>query len=380
MTADGATEASAEAVEGTILFIDEFPAFGGGQVVLKNCMEALGVSRCLLVRPSWCRDPGHWPCRTIPCNFPQYPKTLSNPLVFLRFAPRMLAAGLWLRKLLRKEKPARIVVNSFFSLMPVRIALLFFPNRPPLTLYVHSSDNIPWNPVSRRLLRQCDQILACCQAAMRGIPVVSGKPAGCAIIYNGVPTVPDRAPRKKPGTPLTLGFLGRFSEEKNLFALVEAVKRLHQEIPCRLILGGDGPMAEPLMDYVKTEQIPHVVSFPGWVEDKEEFFRKIDVFCLCSLREAFPMALLEAQAWGIPAVATRVGGIPEIVEDGVSGVLAPSPDAEDIFDTLKRFLQADYSRMSSQALAKAGRFDLKRVFQPRTRQVFQQEGGCTSRL
>nr|WP_278260002.1 glycosyltransferase family 4 protein [Nocardioides convexus] len=113
--------------------------------------------------------------------------------------------------------------------------------------------------------------------------------------------------------------------------LVAATARLPQ---VRLTLVGDGPERERVEAAVAAAGSAERVSFAGFQADPAPYLRAADVFVLCSAAEACPMALLQAMACGTPVVATRVGGVPEIVRHGVDGFLVDPGQPEQIRSAL----------------------------------------------
>jgi len=95
------------------------------------------------------------------------------------------------------------------------------------------------------------------------------------------------------------------------------------------------------------------VTLTGYIEDIGDVFRAADVIVNCSTTEGLPGALLEAGAASRPAVATAVGGVPEIIEDGVTGLLCPSGDTDALTAALERLVQDGPLRETMGAAARA---------------------------
>lgn len=124
-----------------------------------------------------------------------------------------------------------------------------------------------------------------------------------------------------------VGYLGRLSEEKGLPHLVEAVTFLHDSaIRVKLVIVGDGPARIMLEHLVREKRIDDSVVFAGFQKDTENWLSALDIFILPSLTEGTPMALLEAMGMSVPVIATAVGGVPEVITDGVNGLLVPPAD------------------------------------------------------
>ncbi len=130
--------------------------------------------------------------------------------------------------------------------------------------------------------------------------------------------------------------------EKGHDVLVRAAAIVRDRVPGVIFqLVGDGPMHETLATDVQSLNLGTVVRFLGHREDVPALLRESDAFVLPSRTEAFPNGLLEAMAAGLPAVATRVGGIPELVDDGRNGLLVPAGDHEALAAAVIRVLTDD---------------------------------------
>lgn len=178
-----------------------------------------------------------------------------------------------------------------------------------------------------------------------------------ATVYNGVDTDHFFPPaRRDPAGPLRLGAVGRLVDEKdypNLFAAMSALRCAG--VPLELHVVGGGPLAPALVAEFRARALEDAVVLHGDRKDVAAFLRTLDLYVLSSKSEGLPMALLEAMATGLPIVATRVGGIPEVIEDGVSGLLVPPADPDALAAALAR-LSADTTlrvHLGRNALARA---------------------------
>lgn len=136
-----------------------------------------------------------------------------------------------------------------------------------------------------------------------------------------------------PGV-VVLGSVGRLSGEKDHLTLVRAFGRARELCPApllpllRLVLVGDGPLKEDIEREIRTAQLAGQVWMPGARGDIAEILRAFDIFVLPSLGEGISNTILEAMASGLPVIATRVGGNPELVVENETGVLVPAADPE----------------------------------------------------
>lgn len=137
-----------------------------------------------------------------------------------------------------------------------------------------------------------------------------------------------------------LVFVGRFVPAKNLKLLLEAVSGLADRDDWELVLVGDGPLRETLEATVERLGLRDRVEFPGYVDNDDiaPYYREANVFVLSSTIEDYPLTLLEAQSAGTPVVASTVGGIPEIVDEGITGLLFESGDVDGLREALRRLL------------------------------------------
>jgi glycosyltransferase involved in cell wall biosynthesis len=147
-------------------------------------------------------------------------------------------------------------------------------------------------------------------------------------------------PARGDPRPNLVLFLGRLAAEKGIYDLLQAISALRDAVPdVRLVCAGDGDRIGVAREAERLG-IADAVKFTGWVgpSGKRALLENAAVFALPSYSEGMPMSLLEAMAAGVPAVATPVGGIPEVVVDGVSGFLAAPGDAATLTRLLRRLL------------------------------------------
>src|SRR5205085_4555838 len=108
----------------------------------------------------------------------------------------------------------------------------------------------------------------------------------------------------------------------------------------RLVLVGEGPEEPGIRALVGQLGLGEQVLFLGLRHDVARLLRAADLFLLTSISEGIPLTLIEAMAAGLPVVSTRVGGVGEVVEDGLTGLLAPSGDDGELADHLLRLAVA----------------------------------------
>lgn len=156
-------------------------------------------------------------------------------------------------------------------------------------------------------------------------------------IPNPVPSVEERPAKRRRNIVL---FLGRLERGKGIFDLLDTIASLRAAIPdIRLVCAGDGDIGS-VARHAERLGIEDAVSFPGWVgpAEKQSLMRLAAVYVLPSYAEGLPMSMLEAMAEGLPVVATGVGGIPDVVTDGVNGYLFEPGDTAGLERLLRRLM------------------------------------------
>ncbi len=153
---------------------------------------------------------------------------------------------------------------------------------------------------------------------------------------------------------LLVGAVGRLSAAKGFEHLIEAIAKVETGgQPIELALVGDGPRRQPLEDLARKLGVGDRVRLLGRRDGLERIYPAFDVFVLSSLREGSPNVLFEAMACGIASIATRVGGVPEIVEPDQSCVLVAPGEAHAIASALEQLAKAPELRRRLGAAARA---------------------------
>lgn len=164
-----------------------------------------------------------------------------------------------------------------------------------------------------------------------------------------------------PGAPL-IGFAGRLSHEKAPDVFVRAALLLRSSLPeAHMVLIGEGPMRAELVALVEHFGLGSCVHLAGLCDDMASVYHELDVLVSSSHSEAMPLVLMEAMACGLPVVATRVGGVSDLVEQGETGWLVAPGDFQGIATHVAGLLtkSGERERMGSRARERAlARFTL----------------------
>lgn len=162
--------------------------------------------------------------------------------------------------------------------------------------------------------------------------------------------------RRQLGIPdgnIVFGSVARLDPIKGSRFIIEAMPQVVKEYPgTTLVLVGDGSEREDLMNRCRALGIQDHVIFTGHQEDVSKYLNLMDVFLLASINEGMGMVLLEALACARVIIATRTGGIPEIIQDGHNGILVPPGDAEALGRAMMDLLDHPEKRMAFEEKAK----------------------------
>lgn len=224
--------------------------------------------------------------------------------------------------------------------------------------------------VYRALFRRAALLLPVCDAFATRLLALGAPPERVMVHHTGIDLTrwPWQSRPTRSGGPLRLLTIGRLVEKKGIGYVLEAVRRLGDAgVPAGYELAGEGPLREHLEAECRRLGIGERVRFLGWQSQEQvrEALERADVLIAASVtaenadEEGIPNVLKEAMAVGVPVVSTRHGGIPELVEDGVSGVLVPERDPEALAAQLAE-LAAHPERRAE--LAAAGRVRVERDY------------------
>ncbi len=286
---------------------------------------------------------------------------LAAYTVLLPLAPWALLR-LWL--LLRAARP-HVVNVHYLSAPSLYVAILSWLRVLPARLVIscHGSDvTAPPYPTgsrvaSRWIIARARTVTACSADVARHVAMIAPRVPGgrVRIVYNGADLDDATAPAPVARARPYILSAGRLVELKGMRVVIEALALLRgRGVDCDLIVAGAGPLEQSLRDLVHDLDLDGRVRFAGAV-DRARLAALYDgcaVFALASLREGLGMVCLEAMAHARAVVATRTGGIPEIVADGQTGLLARPGDPADLAGKLAIVL-TDPARAA--ALGRQGR-------------------------
>jgi N-acetyl-alpha-D-glucosaminyl L-malate synthase BshA len=163
-----------------------------------------------------------------------------------------------------------------------------------------------------------------------------------------------RASLAAPGEKVVI-HVSNFRPVKRVTAVIEIFKRIHARVPSRLLMVGDGPDLVDAAQAARDADLGDSVRFLGDQELVVQLLSASDLFLMPSAQESFGLAALEAMACEVPVVASRVGGVPELIEDGVTGILCHPDDLAGMADASIRLLTDEkaHARMAEAARKRA---------------------------
>lgn len=173
-----------------------------------------------------------------------------------------------------------------------------------------------------------------------------------AIVPNGVDTVryaPSNSAENATLKQICIGTVGRVDAIKNHKALLDTFRLLLERFPApkfdlRLAIVGDGPLLQELREQVLQETWAHRVWLPGERRDVADIMRNFSIFVLPSLSEATPVTVLEAMATSLPVVASRVGGVPQLVLDWQTGLLVEPSNLDALANAIATYITSPQLR------------------------------------
>lgn len=211
------------------------------------------------------------------------------------------------------------------------------------------------NYLDHKMNKYCDKIVMNSHLQLQVIKDLRRiiKPAQFCV-YNGVKD--KNLPHKGISDKFVVGFSGRIERSKGVVVLVEAIIPLFNIHPnLQLLIVGDGPDIVYLKDKLKTLGFSDRVIFTGFVQKISSYYEQMDLYVFPSFWEGVPYAILEALRAGLPIIASNVGGIPEVIRDGIDGVLVPPGQVEYLERQIHEMIQ-DQSKLRMLSLNARKRF------------------------
>lgn len=166
-----------------------------------------------------------------------------------------------------------------------------------------------------------------------------------------------------PDDQLIITHISNFRPLKRIMDILKTFKKVSEKLNVKLLMVGDGPEKERAMRYCRAQSMEDSVLFLGRSNQIDEILCFSDLFLLPSEQESFGLAALEAMVHGVPVVCSDVGGLPEVIEEGVSGYLCPLGDVDAMANRAIHILEDPerHKRFKRQAYESSKKFDIDKV-------------------
>lgn len=310
----------------SIWFYSSAAGYGGAEVYLENV--ALG-----------CKERGYKCSIIVNKNNSRYIESLKNKSIDYYAIPLNgeydVRHYISLFKLLKKGAPDIFHVNLPG---PWNAQLVTLVSKLAGTRYCVSTEHLPmFGPSIRHSLFKfidtliLDRCIAVSEDNVHYLKKLHAMPNHkIDVVHNGIDENKfNVCDEDKDKDDFVLGIVGRLTEQKGHKYAVEAMRDL--VVSCnkiKLYIYGDGELYDVLIDQVKELGLQDVVVFHGFVSNMSEVYCNIDLLVMPSTFEALPLTLLESMASSVPVIASKINGIPEVIDEGIDGMLIEPGDIE----------------------------------------------------
>jgi glycosyltransferase involved in cell wall biosynthesis len=356
----------------TILYLDINTEWRGGQRQLLWMGEGL-------------RRHGGRPIFALRTGVPLAERARASGIEVIAIDPLIAEWGPWtvlrLRRVITREKVAIVHAQSGHTM--ALAALASAGTRAKIVFARRVTTPLRSNRPTRWKYARAHRLISVSRAGVDGLLRAGVEPGRVRVIPSGVPVAKLAAPADTEllsslGIPAGAPFavlVASLSAAKDPATFVRAIEVARREVPAlHALIVGDGPLREPLAADVAASGLGAWVHLTGFRTDPEALEAAASVVVLTSKSlEGTPGVLLDALALGKPIVTTNAGGVPEVIEDGVSGLIVPAGDAEALGRAIARVLRdpAVAARLSAGATARAPMFSIENTVR-RTMDVYRE--------
>ena len=218
--------------------------------------------------------------------------------------------------------------------------------RKKVIVHLHIGNQIEavWDNLYVKFFTRADVVLVLSHVTERVVKkLLNGKAANVKVLYN--PTVSAPGTAKVSRQPYIL-FAGTLDRNKGFRDLIRSFAKIANDHPAwKIVFAGNGEIDEG-KQLAKELGVDAQTVFLGWVggEAKDKLFKEASVFCLPSYAEGFPMAVLDAWAYGLPVITTPAGGLPDVLDDGKNALVFQPGDTAHLSRCLERLISDDELR------------------------------------
>ncbi|RKY92689.1 glycosyltransferase family 1 protein [candidate division KSB1 bacterium] len=345
-------------------------------VIDKFSMDGVNPSSCALTFSQWFPRFNSQKCNVMACGLKkadpggQFLEKQGFKVFYLRKNKYSPTNVIGLMKLIEDENIHILHLHGYSSANFGRIAA-FIKGIPSIVHEWAVLKVLPHQFLMDFLLRHYTNAAIAVSQAVKEFMIKGRKipPQKIQVVYNSVTLdnfqgeTLEKVSKKKqelgiPRDYKIIGTVTRLREEKGNRYLIEAANRVISEFPTTVFLiVGDGPLRGELEDLTRRLKIEKQVIFTGFSKEIPLLLTMFDIKVMASLSEGCPFALIEAMAAGKPIVATNVGGIKEIIQNGETGLLVPPKDAKEL---AKKILYLLCNEGEAQRLAKNAKEESKK--------------------
>lgn len=188
-------------------------------------------------------------------------------------------------------------------------------------------------------------------------------------VYNGIDFTPFNEDRFIRSNIKNIGFVGRLTHQKGIEYLLDAIK-VFKGSDYHFHIYGDGEYKDSILEFIRSSKTDNI-TYHGFIDSKDisKAYSNIDMLIAPSIDEGLPYTFIESMNCGVPVLATRVGGVPEIVEHGVTGWLIKPKSVEALVTMLEQLENQDVCEISEQAINKSYQFSLENMLD-RTKECY----------
>jgi glycosyltransferase involved in cell wall biosynthesis len=357
-------------VKRQILVLEQQSWSGGAQrvldVVLKSIEQDFEPVVAFPERGPFSRALQERQIETLTLPLGKYPPGKKSYTDMMAFALRTLFCTVKIASIIHRKRISLVYINGPRCL-PAGVTAAWLMRRPSLFhlhLILTQKSAIV---LAKHCARHVTKIVACSDAAAESLLSADRRlVAKLDVFHNAIPGRVRRVclPVEHTGTAdhITIGMVGRITEAKGHRVLFNALARLSGKVRnrIRLIIVGapaedcaeDLRYARGLEHYAKELGLENIL-WTGYREDVARYYASMDVLVQPSVAEALPLAVLEALETGVPIIASRTGGIPEVVRNEFNGLLYPPGDEEELTRSIQRFVEDSSLRDRLRAGAQA---------------------------
>jgi glycosyltransferase involved in cell wall biosynthesis len=287
------------------------------------------------------------------------------------FAKSLSVLG-W-RLLTQKTDIVHLHISDGGSLLRKGIlALIAFTFRKPVLIHTHGAEfqmtyaKLPkWvQQIFNRIFSHCEAFIVLSKTWKDYYVKNLGLNEKQVLILPNPTELPYEVPDRRNSKKVKIGFFGRVGERKGTFDLIKAFANLPPALKnsTEIIIAGDGDLDKARI-LVSHLGLTNHINFLGWIDSqkRDELLASVDIFALPSYNEGFPMALLEAMGWALPAIVTPIGGIPELITQKKNGLLVNPGDIQELSDAIQCLIEDEDLRISlgNAARQTVAPFDIK---------------------